>query len=216
MSFLLTVVVSYAALIISLVVHEFMHGFVAYLLGDRTAERMGRLTLNPLAHIDPIGTVLLPLLAIVTGFPIIGWAKPVPYNPYNLRNQKWGPIMVGLAGPFANFMLALIFLTSLRFMTFSFNLSSENLVVMFFTLLAEINIVLGIFNLIPVPPLDGSHLLDSMLDKPQYRELRFTLQTRGPQILMILVFLDFLTGSHVFGTIFTGAVNWAFGLFGLA
>ncbi|HSD12628.1 MAG TPA: site-2 protease family protein, partial [Patescibacteria group bacterium] len=93
------IIALYIALIISLVVHEYMHALVGYLLGDETAKRMGRLTLNPFAHADLVGTFLLPLVAIISHFPVIGWAKPVPFNPYNLRDQKWGPTLVALAGP---------------------------------------------------------------------------------------------------------------------
>lgn len=209
------IAISYLALLISLVVHEFAHGFVAYLQGDHTAERMGRLTLDPRAHVDPIGTILLPLLAIITHFPIIGWAKPVPYNPYNLRNQKWGPTIVALAGPFSNFLLAAIFLFGLRFLLISKGLTVDNLAVLFLLTLAQINIVLGLFNLIPVPPLDGSKLLEIFLAAPKYRNIRYTLETKGTQILMLVIFIDFATGSAILGRLFMGAQLWAFSLFGL-
>src|SRR3989344_1145312 len=153
-------------LIFSVVIHEVSHGFAALSLGDRTAEDAGRLTLNPLKHLDPFGSVLLPLFTLFLGGFVFGWAKPVPYNPYNLKNQKWGPALVGAAGPAANIGLALVFGLLLRFLpgfsesipsTFLFNFLS---VASTITLL---NLVLAVFNLVPIPPLDGSKVLFSVL-----------------------------------------------------
>ncbi len=209
------IVIRYFALIISLVVHEYMHGLIAYWQGDETARRAGRLTLNPLVHVDMVGTVILPLAAIATGMPVFGWAKPVPFNPYNLRNQKWGATMVGLAGPISNFAMAAIFLEGLRVALINLNLSSENLLVIFLLNLAIVNIVLGIFNLIPVPPLDGSKLLAALLDSPKYRNFLITLETKGPTILMIVILFDAFSPHSFLGGIFSAVISGAFGLFGL-
>jgi len=150
-------------LFFSVVIHEVAHGSMAYYLGDNTAKVMGRLTLNPLKHIDLFGTIILPLLLVVaysvsgTVGPVVGWAKPVPINPYNFRDKKWGSLKVALAGPSTNFLMALIFSLLIRF----FNVSAAlgNL----FGLIALYNFAWAIFNLIPLPPLDGSWILFSFL-----------------------------------------------------
>ena len=153
-----------AALIMSVVVHEVAHGHAANMLGDPTARLSGRLTLNPLSHIDPLGSIIIPLLLITTnaGF-LFGWAKPVPYNPYNLRGARWGTLLVGGAGVLANFFLALAFGLLVRFS----GLGPESLLASTFfrgaIVITGLNLVLGVFNLIPVPPLDGSKVLFSLL-----------------------------------------------------
>jgi Zn-dependent protease len=202
----------YLALIISLVVHEYMHALAGYLLGDETAKRMGRLTLNPLAHADIVGTILLPMMAVISHFPVIGWAKPVPLNQYNLRDQKWGPTIVALAGPFSNFFMAAIFLGALAALLGAAHFSVFNLLVVFLGYLVIINVSLGLFNFIPVPPLDGSKLLSALLDAPKYRRFLFMLETRGPVILLVIVMIDLLSPVSVLGSIFGGAVNFAFSL----
>lgn len=214
--FIVLVLVKYAALLVSLVFHEYMHAFTAHVLGDETANRAGRLTLNPVAHADLVGTVVLPLAALTTGLPVFGWAKPVPYNPNNLRNQKWGPLMVGLAGPLSNFGLAALFLTALKVCTQTLLMPSQNLLVIFLLYLSVVNIVLGVFNFIPVPPLDGAQLLDAALDSPKYARLRYNIQTQGPKILMIVVFIDLLSPFSILGWVFNGVISAAFSLFGLS
>jgi Zn-dependent protease len=210
------IIISLLALYVSLTVHEFSHALLAFLQGDTTAQRMGRLTLNPIAHIDPIGTVLVPLLGALSGFPLIGWAKPVPFNPYNLnKGGRWGSVYVALAGPISNFAMAVVFLGLLRLSVTTLSLSSGNLLVMFLTMLVMINVVLGIFNFIPVPPLDGSKLLHAILAAPKYRNFLFTMETRGPIILMILILVDFALPVSIFGTVFGTAVNLVFRLGGL-
>ncbi|HCC22325.1 hypothetical protein A2480_02085 [Candidatus Uhrbacteria bacterium RIFOXYC2_FULL_47_19] len=209
------ILVALLALYVSLTVHEFSHAFSAYLQGDQTAQRSGRLTLNPLAHIDPVGTVLVPLLGALSGFPLIGWAKPVPFNPHNLKNSRWGSVAVALAGPISNFVMAFVFLGLLRLAVINFALPQSNLLVVFLFLLVTVNVVLGIFNFIPVPPLDGSKLLHALLDAPQYRNLLITLETRGPLILMGLVLVDFILPVSILGRIFNTAVNTVFRLGGL-
>ena len=143
----------YVIVIMSAVFHEYAHAWMAYYLGDPTAKNAGRLTLNPIAHIDPFGTVILPLLLMVTGGTFIGYAKPVPFNPYNLRDQKYGPAKVAAAGPASNFLIAIIFSIILR------SVALPNFWDLAVSFIIYINIILGLFNLIPVPPLDGSKLL---------------------------------------------------------
>jgi Zn-dependent protease len=151
-----------AVLIMSVVVHEVSHGYVANMLGDPTARLSGRLTLNPIPHIDLVGSIVVPLLLYLSthgGF-MFGWAKPVPVNEHNLKNKKWGMGLVGVAGVFANFLLAVIFGLLIRFSD-TIGLS-QSFVEISFTIML-INLVLGVFNLIPVPPLDGSKVLFSLL-----------------------------------------------------
>ncbi len=157
----------YVIIVISAVFHEYFHGWTANYLGDPTAKYAGRLTLNPLKHMDLMGTVILPLflLFFVGGF--IGWAKPVPYNPYNLRDQKWGSTKVAFSGPFANFILALFFGLVLRLsVAFGF-IAIGSFLYVALTWIVYVNIFLGLFNLIPIPPLDGSKLLMDLF--PQSR-----------------------------------------------
>ena len=144
-------------LVMSVVVHEVSHGWVAYILGDPTAKLAGRLTLNPIPHIDPVGSIIVPLvLSLLPGGIVFGWAKPVPYNPYNLR-VKNGPVYVALAGPVSNFSLALIFGLLIRTGWGVSLLGAQALPIL--SMIVLINIMLGLFNLIPVPPLDGSTVL---------------------------------------------------------
>jgi len=173
-----------AVLIMSVVIHEVSHGYSAYLLGDSTAKYAGRLTLNPLRHLDFFGSLLVPLLTYMMGGFIFGWAKPVPYNPYNLKNQKWGPAIVGAAGPAANFFMALVFGLVLRFGAGSFlPLSSVGII----SLIIFINLLLGIFNLIPVPPLDGSKLLFAVIPY-QWRNIQHSLERYGFFVLLFIIF----------------------------
>ena len=149
------------ALLYAIVIHEWAHGYIAHKMGDNTAFYMGRLTLNPVKHIDPIGTLILPAILIVAGSPIVfGWAKPVPVNPNNFKNYKKGELAVSLAGPLANLFSAILF-TILGYILMP--IARHNAVmaqmVLFFDFIILVNIVLFAFNLIPLPPLDGSHIL---------------------------------------------------------
>ena len=152
-------VFSIAVLIMSVVIHEVSHGYAADSLGDPTARLAGRLTLNPLKHLDPFGSVLLPALTYLFGGFIFGWAKPVPYNPYNLKNQRWGPAVVAGAGPLANILIALIFGLAVRFFG---NFLAAGFVQIALAIIF-INLILAIFNLVPIPPLDGSKILFAAL-----------------------------------------------------
>lgn len=180
-----------AAIFISLTVHEFSHALMGKLRGDSTAEREGRLTLNPLAHIDPVG--LIPLLLF--GF---GWAKPVPFNPYNLKHPKWDSVAVALAGPGSNLLIALFSAMGLRFVMSVTELGGLNLLAVFLFLLILLNLFLLFFNIIPIHPLDGSKLFFALFDHPKYESLRNFVAFRGPQILMIAIFLSILTNFDVF------------------
>jgi Zn-dependent protease len=143
-----------AILIMSVVIHEVSHGYAANLLGDPTARLEGRLTLNPIKHIDPLGSVVVPAISYFLGGFIFGWAKPVPYNPYNLRPGRWSEAIVGAAGPASNIAIALIFGLAIRL-----GVITNPAVIQITALIVFINILLAIFNLMPIPPLDGSKLL---------------------------------------------------------
>jgi len=148
-------------LIYSVVIHEVSHGLMADSLGDPTAKNMGRLTLNPLKHLDMFGSVLLPLLLFIARAPfIIGYAKPVPYNPQNLSDKKYGPAKVALAGPASNIALALVFGLSLRLMP---DIFTSSLIPELFSFIIFLNLALAVFNLFPIPPLDGHWLLMTFL-----------------------------------------------------
>ena len=182
-------IIQIAILIFSVVVHEVSHGYAALALGDRTAKYAGRLTLNPVNHFDPFGSFLLPLFTyFTTGF-IFGWAKPVPYNPYNLRDQKWGPAIVGAAGPLSNIFLAVFFGLLLRTAS-SYSLAGTTIlnnfmqIAMFITLL---NLILAVFNLVPIPPLDGSKVLFTLLPY-QYRHIQAFMEQYGFMLLLAFIF----------------------------
>lgn len=179
-----------AVLIFSVVIHEVSHGYAALALGDETAKHEGRLTLNPFKHLDPFGSVLLPVLFYLMGGFIFGWAKPVPYNPYNLRNQKWGPALVGVAGPAANISIAVFFGLLIRFLP----VWGSNAVGAFLPnfiniagIIVLLNLVLAFFNLVPIPPLDGSKLLFAFLPY-QWRGIQFFLEQYGFILLLLFIF----------------------------
>lgn len=169
----------------SAIIHEYAHGWVADMLGDPTARYAGRLTVNPIPHIDLWGTILMPItLSILTGGKFLfAYAKPVPYNPYNLKNQKWGPAMVAVAGPAANFLLAIAFSVVIRILPAS-NFTS------ILSIIVYVNILLMVFNLVPIPPLDGSKILYALLPDSA-RGVRIFLDKYGFAILLFFIFFMF-------------------------
>ncbi len=165
------------ALLIAITFHEFAHARMAYYFGDATAQRQGRMNLNPLSHLDPLGTVMI----LLVGF---GWAKPVPINPYNFNRYRKGLRWVSFAGPMVNFILGFI---GLLFFNLLYSRGiTGGLFVQFMMVLAQLNILLGIFNLIPVPPLDGSKILMSFLPDAYLGYYR-TLEQYAPLILILLI-----------------------------
>jgi len=190
------------AIILGITVHEFSHALAGKLLGDNTADDAGRLTLNPLAHIDIMGFIMLLLI----GF---GWGKPTPFNPYNLKYQKFGPTMVGLAGPLSNFLIVLLCTFFIKML--SGYLTSNNLLVIFLHLSLLINLALMIFNLIPIPPLDGSSIVLTLLPY-KFQNIKNFLETQGPIILIGLVLADSFLGLNFFSSIITffsrHVTNW--------
>ena len=176
-----------AVLIMSVVVHEISHGFVAEYFGDKTARFAGRLTLNPFKHLDLFGSIILPALLIATHAPFLfGWAKPVPYNPDNLTNKKWGTFSVAAAGVFANFTIAIIFGLIIRF-GLSFTLPDSFFFIT--SMIVATNLALGIFNLVPIPPLDGSKILFSLL--PYYFSSYLVILERFSFALLIIFIIYF-------------------------
>lgn len=171
----------------SAIIHEYAHGWMADRLGDPTARYAGRLTLNPRAHIDLWGTILMPIILLLVsgGSFLFGYAKPVPYNPYNLKDQKWGPALVGLAGPLANLLLAVCF--SLLIRAGFYNTPT---LATFYYIIARVNVMLLFFNLLPIPPLDGSKVLYAVLPASAYGVRNF-LDRNGFVLLLIFVFFLF-------------------------
>ena len=183
-------------LIISVMAHEVAHGAAAYYFGDPTAKNMGRLTLNPLKHIDLFGSVILPFILVITkaGF-IFGWAKPVPYNPYNLRNRRLGEFCVSIAGIATNFIIAIIFSFIIRFAGV-LNLSQPVADLIIYIIF--LNLVLGIFNLIPIPPLDGSKILFTIVPYRFERQLMVFEKYGFYFLIIFIVFFGGLVSKLVF------------------
>lgn len=175
----------------ALTIHEFSHALVGKLRGDKTAEYEGRLTLNPIKHIDPTGLILL----LLFGF---GWAKPVPYNPYNLKDPKWDSVKIALAGPGSNLVMAIVSAVAFRVLVGMGMITSFNLLAIFLFLFIILNLFLLFFNLIPVHPLDGSKLFFALFDKPQHEQMRRIVATRGSQILMIAVLISAFSSINIF------------------
>lgn len=200
---LILLVVNFLAFYLALTVHEFFHALSAYYLGDKTAQQAGRLTLNPLAHIDLFGTVILPIFLILSqaGL-VIGWAKPVPVNFNNLHNQKWGSALVSLAGPAANFIFAGLSLLILKLVFAFTGLTGNNLLVNFLFLLIIINLILMVFNLIPIPPLDGSKVLFAFLPD-RFAKFRILLEQYG--LVILIVFLLFF--SNILSALYSFLFN---------
>lgn len=200
-------------LIISFMIRNLVYGYVANWLGDPTARLSGRITANPLAHIDPLGSVIVPGLLIFTGTGIIlGWPKPMPYNKYNFRYQKWGEILVGVSGSLANLTLAVIFALMLRFLP---ELSTS-----FIDLAVDIillNLFLTFFNLIPIPPLDGSKILGNLLPvRASYRYAQFIARMEQSPIVSLLVilfvFMFIIGGPFFYGMLHLGSFLTGFEL----
>ena len=199
---------SLVVLILSIVVHEVAHGYAANSLGDPTARLAGRLTLNPLPHIDLMGSIVLPALLVFTQSPLLfGWAKPVPYNPYNLKNQRWGEAFVAVAGSATNLLLAVMFGLLVRFSPL---LGLDATAISLAATIAFVNLFLGLFNLIPFPPLDGFTALRASLPWHVASNLqRLEHQIRNAGALSLLLFL--IVFSYLFAGPFYNLVFWLFG-----
>lgn len=183
----------------SAIIHEYAHGAVADHLGDPTARYAGRLTLNPRAHVDKWGTLILPLVLLVLtgGRFLFAYAKPVPFNPYNLRDQRWGPVWVAIAGPLSNLLLALVFGLAVRFFP-------PGALTVLFSVIVYANVLLAVFNLVPIPPLDGSKVLYALLPDSM-AHIKMMLERYGFVILLIFIFFFF--------QLITPIINWLYLLF---
>lgn len=185
----------YCTLLFSLVFHEFGHAWTALRCGDPTAKQLGRVTLNPAAHVDPIGTVLFPLIQIFSGVPLIGWAKPVPFDRHQLRNPRRDSVLVAIAGPGFNLILVAATAILLRLNeTFLGGMTGETAVTLHTFLLfilpklQAINLMLALFNMIPLPPLDGSYLVEHLLPGPLAARYRMFGMRWGFMLVLLLVF----------------------------
>jgi len=199
MEALLGVAITLGVILISMVLHELAHGFVAYKLGDDTAKTDGRLTLNPLKHLDPVLSIAMPLLLLLTGGPVFGGAKPVPVDSHKLKHGPWGMALVAIAGPLTNILLAFLgFL--LGYFTGAFTMAG--LVTLWGQVMSSfvmVNLGFGIFNLIPIPPLDGSRVLYAIAPDP-VRSLLEKMEPFGMMIVLILVVAG--------GGLLTGVMSW--------
>lgn len=204
---LLSKIFLYVVIVISAVFHEYAHGYEAQRLGDDTAKNAGRLTLNPLRHLDPIGTVLIPLFLLFTSGIFIGWAKPVPYNPYNLRDQKYGSLKVGLAGPGANLIIAAILGIFFRFFVYFESPAISPLFSDFLGFIIYINIFLALFNLIPLPPLDGSKIFMDL-----FPALRYRIQTLGLAGIFLALAMAYFVLPPIAGAVFRLITGTTFGI----
>lgn len=192
------IVVQYICLLFALSVHEAAHAAIADRRGDPTGRLLGRVTLNPIKHIDPVGTVLMPIIMMFTNIPLFGWAKPVPYNPRNLKDIRRDPVLVALAGPASNILLMGVFIFLARLLVVLGDqgvlTSVPDLLLQLLVFMIIINFVLAVFNMIPVPPLDGHHLLHYLLPLGGQR----ALESIGPFGIIIAIVLIRFIGPPLF------------------
>jgi Zn-dependent protease len=195
----------FGCLVVAIILHEISHGVVALAFGDDTAKRSGRLTLNPIPHIDPVGSIIIPALGALSGLPVIGWAKPVPVNPARLRHPRRDIVFVSLAGPATNFLLmaiaALLTRAELRshgsFLGGAFDTGSSSLLIEITFAFAVVNLLLGNFNLLPIPPLDGSALIERVLPQ-EWLPGWYRFRPYGILVLFLLIFtIPGLVGSVI-------------------
>ena len=192
-SIFLNLLLIMGTLAVSISFHEAAHAWTALKLGDPTAKHMGRGSLNPFDHIDPVGTVILPLFLMISGLPVFGWAKPTPFNPWNLANPKRDSALISLAGPVSNFIFAIIISLIYRITQFDLLLP-----------IIQLNLVLGFFNLIPIHPLDGSKVVGGLLPKNLYYQW-VSLERYGPLFLLAL----FLFGGSFISILILPPIKFA-------
>ncbi|MDQ5932696.1 MAG: site-2 protease family protein [Candidatus Saccharimonadales bacterium] len=192
------IVIVLIVILFSMTLHEAMHGFVAFWLGDDTAEREGRLTLNPIKHIDPFLTILLPVLLAVIGAPIFGGAKPVPFNPARLKYDEWGAALVALAGPLTNLVIAFLLFASFAL----FRVDQSSLAGLFLITGVMVNLGFFVFNMIPIPPLDGSRVIYALAPEFIRRGME-TIERYG----LIFIFAVVMLASPLIGRFIFAATS---------
>lgn len=196
---ILQIVIVLVVIFFSMTIHEVMHGLTAYILGDDTAKLLGRLSLNPIKHIDPFLTILLPIILAISGGPIFGGAKPVPFNPARVKYGEWGAALVAIAGPLTNLLLAFVFFGVYVLI----GMPATGLAAQFFVLAVTVNLGFFIFNIIPVPPLDGSRVLYALA--PEFAR-------RGMEMIerfgIILVFILVMVASPVIGSFMQAGITF--------
>lgn len=190
-------------ILISLSVHEFAHAYAAFKQGDQTARQAGRLTLNPVAHVSLTGFLML----LFVGF---GWGKPVPFNPMMVRNKRFGPLLIALAGPLSNLIMAVFGGVIWRLLIEFAVVPPGNLLLTFMELFVILNVILMLFNLIPIPPLDGSKILRAIFYQPKYEGMHRILESQGPTFLIILLVLDAFTNVGIFSWLFNGVIKFVY------
>jgi Zn-dependent protease len=216
MAMLFKIVSYYIPLLLAITVHEFSHGWASYRLGDDTAYRLGRLTLNPLAHIDIIGTVIMPIMGIMTGLPFIGWAKPVPFNPLFFHSRisiRKGIMLTALAGPLSNLIFAIVMMISGKLIITFFGNTDSGVLRGLFVLVVntmQVNIGLFLFNLLPVPPLDGSKILYGIVPQRHMYIIEFLEKYSFFLFIGIILF-----AGDIIGPAFIGMTRFFFSLMGI-
>ena len=199
-------------LIIAIVFHEVAHGWVARALGDPTAAEMKRLSLNPLRHVDPVGTIILPGFLALVKAPVLGWARPVPVNKWRLRNPRYGMMVVAAAGPATNFVLAAIGAVLLGLLVGFYGHETSEFVVTNLINFLQINVFLALFNLLPLPPFDGSHIVEGLLPRPAAEKFdRLRPYGFGLIILLLIVLPSFVPSLSIVESVVVPPVQWAVG-----
>jgi Zn-dependent protease len=192
------IMIWFAIFLLSLTVHECAHAFAAEKSGDPTGRYLGRITLNPIPHIDILGTVIFPLIAFTSGAMMFGWAKPVPFNPMNLRDRRWGEIFIALAGPFSNILLVILFMFVAKLvipdpmmLRYALSYDDGDPIAMVINTGIMLNVVLAVFNLIPIPPLDGHHVLRNLLPDSLAEAYAQIPDMVGFAVLLLLIYVGF-------------------------
>lgn len=198
------ILVVIGVILVSMTLHEAMHGYVAYFLGDDTAKREGRLTFNPIKHIDPFLTLVLPIILAISGLPVFGGAKPVPFNPARVKYDEWGAALVAIAGPLTNLLLAFVLFG--LYVVFGVPQSGPAYLILMTGVM--VNLGFFVFNIIPIPPLDGSRVLYALAPEFVRRGMEYI-----EQYGIIFVFLIVLLASSVIGTYMLTAIDFFLGVF---